>query len=205
MSADEPPDLTPAAFVILALLTEGPAHGYQIREVVHTRGFRFWVQMGRTSIYVTLRKLEKAGLIAVRLESGGGPPRKVYSLTDAGLARCKREALTYLGRPAHPRNEIDLGIYALSFLDPATAQDTLEEALAFLVQRRAFLEERLQWCRSRDLYLPALAFERPLLGLAADVEWLTRVLAELRADPERVLGANWSGYEYLEPPNPEHA
>jgi len=201
-AADE---LTPSAFVILALLAEGPAHGYQIREVVHTRGFRFWVNMGRSSIYAILGKLQKAGLVDVRLESGGGPTRKVFSLTASGEERCQREAIAYLSRPAHPRNNIDLGIYALSMLPPKQATDALEESLSFLGQRRAFLEERLDWCRARDLWLPALAFERPLLELAAEIEWLQRVLGELRRHPDRIEGPNWASYEYLEPPNADDA
>ncbi len=205
MSSSKPGGLTPSAFVILALLAESPAHGYQIREVVHTRGFRFWVRMERSSIYAILGKLETAGLVDVRLESGRGPVRKVYSLTDAGRQRCEEDALSYLARPAHPRNEVDLGIYALSLLPTDVAIGAIEEALVFLGQRRAFLVERLGWCRERELWLPALAFERPLLGLDADIAWLDSVLTELRDHPERVQGANWSAYEYLEPPDADDA
>jgi len=205
VSGTAPIALSRSAFVILALLAEGPAHGYQVRQIVHTRGFRFWVSMERSSIYAILGKLEKAGLVQVRLESGGGPPRKVFSLTDEGRRRSIEEAVSYLGRPAHPRNDIDLGIYALSLLPLDQAVAALEEALVFLGERRAFLEERLAWCRERELWLPALGFERPLLGLRADIEWLGKVLVQLQREPANATGPNWSAYEYLEPPNADDA
>ncbi len=199
------PELSPSTFVLLSLLAEGPAHGYRIRELLHTRGFRFWVDMGRSSIYALLGKLEKAGLVSVRLESGGGPPRKVFALTDAGQQSWTDAATHFLSRPAHPRNELDLGIYALRTLPADQADAALDEALMFLRQRAAFLTERLGWCRERELWLPALAFERPLLELQTEIAWLERVREELQRSPGRASERGWEHYEYLEPPNVDDA
>ena len=198
-------ELGRSAFVLLCLLAEGPAHGYGIRQTLHTRGFRFWVRLERSSVYAVLAGLEKRGLVAARREEGGGPTRKVFSLTPAGEERLRSEALRYLATPSHPRNDLDLGLYALSQLPTDEALAAIDAGAEGLRRRAAFLEERLGWCRERELWLPALAFERPLLELRTELAWLTRVREELAAHPERPAGEGWGAYEYLEPPGAEHA
>jgi DNA-binding PadR family transcriptional regulator len=194
-----------AAFVLLCLLAEGPAHGYQIRQTLHTRGFRFWVRLERSSVYAVLASLEKQGLVVSRLEDGGGPPRKVFSLTPRGDERRQQEGLRLLARPAHPRNDLDLGLYALAALPQDEALAALDEGITGLRARAGFLRERLAWCRARELWLPALGFERPLLELEAELTWLGRVREELAAHPGRATGEGWAAYEYREPPGPDHA
>lgn len=87
-------ELSDPEFVILALLNEEASHGYAIERKIHDRGFRFWTRLGRSSIYGALRALEKRGLVRVRLETGGGPPRKVFSTTAAGTKRLGERAAT---------------------------------------------------------------------------------------------------------------
>lgn len=202
---DSPSQLTPGAFVLLAILAERPAHGYHLRDTLHTRGFRFWVNLERSTLYTVLKKLEKQGLIASHLEAGGGPARKVYALTDAGWEHFRSEARRFLSRPSHPRNDVDLGIYALNQMSPTEARKCLADAVAHLRERRAFLQAQLDWCRARDMFLPALAFERPLLSIDADITWLEKVSEQLAQRPELVRGPGWERYEYLAPPNPDEA
>jgi PadR family transcriptional regulator, regulatory protein PadR len=71
---------------VLALLAEGPAHGYSIigrlGETGVTEGN---VDVGQ--VYKTLRDLETAGQVVSKWElEPSGPPRRGYLLTDAGWA-----------------------------------------------------------------------------------------------------------------------
>ena len=58
--------LSDPAFVVLAVLAEAEGHGYEVRRRVHERGFRFWADLGRTSIYNAISRLDREGLIASR-------------------------------------------------------------------------------------------------------------------------------------------
>ena len=184
------------------MLAEKEAHGYELRRRIHDRGFRYWADLGRTSIYNAIAKLERAGLLEVRAEVGGGPSRKVYRLTAEGLTLLRRDAIRRLLRPAHPRSQIDLGIYALPLLGEG-GLDVLEDTIKYLESRAAFLEERLEWCRARGLELPALGFERPLLALRAELSWLCSVLHRFGHQPHALRVEDWARYEYLEPPDTE--
>jgi DNA-binding PadR family transcriptional regulator len=192
-------NLPDSAFLVLALLAEGETHGYELHRLAHERGFRFWTKLRRSSIYNALAALEKAKLIRARVRKGEGPDRKVYRITKAGLVRLRTDGLDHLARPAHPQSEIDLGIYVLPFLEPKRARDALRESLAYLRARAGFLEEQLAWCNARKLRLPALAFERPLLLLRAEIDWLERVAADYAKSGAR--SDEWTRYDYREPPS----
>jgi hypothetical protein len=55
--------LTNAELTILSLIAEKPRHGYDIEQVIEARGMRDWTDIGFSSIYYILRKLEKEGLV----------------------------------------------------------------------------------------------------------------------------------------------
>ncbi len=64
---------------VLALLVEGPMHGYQmIREIEKRSGGRWKPSAG--SVYPTLQMLADEGMVNAEMSHD----RKVYSLTDAG-------------------------------------------------------------------------------------------------------------------------
>ncbi len=102
--------LPDSCYIVLAILSEGKVHGYTLEKMVFNRGFRFWTQLGRSSIYNSLQMLEKSGLVKTELQDAGGPTRKVFAITKAGLQRLKKEGFKQLAEPAHWRSEIDLGI-----------------------------------------------------------------------------------------------
>lgn len=69
---------------LLAVIDQSPAYGYEMTRRLRGRGLDV---VGEGSIYPALGRLQRDGLVAEEREAGnGGPPRKVYRLTDAGRA-----------------------------------------------------------------------------------------------------------------------
>jgi poly-beta-hydroxybutyrate-responsive repressor len=70
-------------YVLLAISLQR-AHGYMIEEYLRNLGL---FRIDASTLYRTLRQMEKDGLLSSEWESGeSGPARRVYSITDAGLA-----------------------------------------------------------------------------------------------------------------------
>lgn len=70
--------------IVLALLAQGPAYGYDITARLRERGFDSIVE---GTVYALLLRVEKRGLVDVeKVPSLQGPPRKVYSLNAEGRA-----------------------------------------------------------------------------------------------------------------------
>ncbi|MBT2484209.1 MULTISPECIES: PadR family transcriptional regulator [unclassified Microbacterium] len=68
--------------IVLALLAEQPAYGYEITTRVRDHGF---TDIAEGTIYALLVRIEQKSLVDVeKVPSEKGPPRKVYTLNAAG-------------------------------------------------------------------------------------------------------------------------
>ncbi|GAA2401456.1 PadR family transcriptional regulator [Actinomadura vinacea] len=156
--------------VVLALLAKEPSHGYELRARLRRALGPLGEELNAGQVYVTLRRLEKAGLAEARVAAQSDrPDRKVYELTAAGRDRVA-EWLTDVGwsRPAPTEFHLKLVAAAVSRLaDPVALVDA---------QRRELLR-RLAEAQRAALELPAgsdaaLLLEGAVLRLRADLTWL---------------------------------
>lgn len=77
------------ATVVLAILAEGPLHGYQIAKEMRRRSDDA-LQLGQGVLYPILHRLEDRGLIRGEWEQQTGTPsRKRYAITRAGSAELR--------------------------------------------------------------------------------------------------------------------
>lgn len=68
--------------IVLAILAERSAYGYEITAELRDRGF---ADIAEGTIYALLVRIEQKGLVSVeKVPSEKGPPRKVFSLNAAG-------------------------------------------------------------------------------------------------------------------------
>ncbi|MFD1377011.1 PadR family transcriptional regulator [Micrococcus antarcticus] len=68
--------------IVLAILAERPAYGYEITTELRERGF---TDLAEGTIYALLVRIEQKGLVSVeKVPSEKGPPRKVFTLNPSG-------------------------------------------------------------------------------------------------------------------------
>jgi DNA-binding PadR family transcriptional regulator len=156
--------------VVLAMLAKEPSHGYQLRERLRDALGPLGEALNAGQVYVTLTRLEKAGLLAVEKSDGADrSDRKVYALTAQGQQRVA-EWIAEVSWPKPDLAEFHLKLIAAAaagLADPITIVDT---------QRRELLR------RLRDAQLAAMAepersnaallLEGIALRLQADLRWL---------------------------------
>jgi PadR family transcriptional regulator PadR len=76
--------------LVLAVLRDAPLHGYAIAREINQRSGQA-LQFKQGTLYPALHALERDGLIAGEWEMNSGErPRKVYAITDKGLAELQR-------------------------------------------------------------------------------------------------------------------
>ena len=156
--------------VVLAMLAKEPAHGYQLRARLRAALGPLGAALNAGHVYVTLTRLERAGLVACQRAAGVAdrPERKVYELTPAGQQRVA-QWLTEVGWPKPDLAEFHLKLIAAAagLADPLTIVDT---------QRRELLR-RLRDAQRAAMAEPdrsdaALLLEGVVLRLQADLRWL---------------------------------
>jgi DNA-binding PadR family transcriptional regulator len=69
--------------LVLAILEQGPAHGYAIIESLRSRSDGVF-DLPEGTIYPALHRLERSGAVTSRREVVGGRERRVYQLSARG-------------------------------------------------------------------------------------------------------------------------
>ncbi len=81
--------------LILAVLSDGPRHGYAIAREIERRCHDA-LKVGEGALYPALRALEREGMVESAWQTQpSGPARRVYTLTDEGRARLASQARTW--------------------------------------------------------------------------------------------------------------
>jgi len=156
--------------VVLALLAKEPSHGYELRTRLRTALGPVGQDLNAGHIYVTLTRLEKAGLVTGTAEPGQTrPDRRVYELTPAGQQR----VAAWLAEVSWPKP--DLTEFHLKLV--AAFAGGLADPLAIVDAQRRELLRRLRDAQRAALAEPdtsdaALLLEGIVLRLQADLRWL---------------------------------
>lgn len=148
--------LTPAELTVLGLVAERPTHGYDLERVIEQRGIRQWTDVGFSSIYYLLAKLEKRGLVRATSTGPGPKSRRVFEVTDEGRRVAAEEARALIAdlRPVH--HPVLVGVANLELLSG-------EEYRAAIRSRLGQVESRI-----KDV-LAAQVAQEPLPPAASEV------------------------------------
>jgi PadR family transcriptional regulator PadR len=76
--------------LLLSVLSAGPAHGYAIIASLRERSDGTF-DLPEGTIYPALHRLERSGLLASDWSADQGRKRRVYALTDSGVAALAAE------------------------------------------------------------------------------------------------------------------
>src|SRR5204863_198349 len=90
---------------MLALLSEGPSYGLQLREEFEARTGEVWpLNVGQ--VYTTLQRLERDGLVESDDDDGQDGPQKDFRITAAGAAELAGWLRTPPDMSSPPRDEL---------------------------------------------------------------------------------------------------
>jgi DNA-binding PadR family transcriptional regulator len=161
---------------LLALLSEGPKYGLQLREEFEARTGEVWpLNVGQ--VYTTLQRLERDGL--VESEGADEGPQKAFEITGSGAAELAAWLRTPPDLSSPPRDELVMKVLVAIRL-PGTDVPGLIQA-----HRRYLVQLMQEWTRIKeggpagDLNL-ALAVDAELFRLDSVVRWLDAVDARLK-------------------------
>jgi DNA-binding PadR family transcriptional regulator len=157
--------------VVLALLAKEPSYGYELRARLRNALGPLGEAMNDGQVYVTLNRLEKAGLVVSERASGSAdrPERKVCALTPAGQERVAE----WLAEVSWPKP--DLAEFHLKLVAAAAAG--LADPISIVDAQRRELLRRLRDAQRAEMAEPdgsdaGLLLEGIVLRLQADLRWL---------------------------------
>lgn len=133
--------LTPAELTVLGLIVEEPRHGYDLEQVIEQRGIRQWTDIGFSSIYYVLAKLEKRGLVDAARGRAGAKSRRVFRATAEGLQIAADEAVAFIAELRAVPHPILVGLANLPLVSERAYDEALRSRLTQLEARIAVVME----------------------------------------------------------------
>lgn len=179
--ADAVSRLTPLGVVMLALLGEGDMHPYEMIRLMHMRRDDRLVAITNGTVYHTIARLERAGLVGeVGVDRDGNrPERTTYTRTDAGAAAMVswlRRELPRVDRPMESR----IALAEVHNLERDEAIDLLRTRRAALAAALHSLTEGHRGALEKgvpELYLIELGREITLAE--AELTWMDSTLSRI--------------------------
>ncbi|WP_028813084.1 PadR family transcriptional regulator [Streptomyces flavidovirens] len=160
--------------ILLGLLETGPRHGYDLKRAFDDK-FGHDRPLHYGQVYSTMARLLKAGLVEVAgVESEGGPERKRYAITDAGVTDLEQ----WLDRAEKPEPYLQSTLYTkvvLALLTGRSATRLLDIQRTEHMRMMLALTDR----KRRSNVADQLVCEHTLFHLEADLRWLELVAVRL--------------------------
>jgi DNA-binding PadR family transcriptional regulator len=180
------PEISGRETAVLGLLAEYPLYGYTIEKKIGERGMRRWTDIGFSSIYYVLKRLEQRHLITSSCEQQEDKPaRKIYTITGEGrqiLEGKVRQLLTQSHRIASP---FDLGIANLWLLPRDDVIACLQERLGTLDTALDHIRSlRMQHEREHKPYFVLALTDRAYAHLSTEKHWVKGFIKEVKNHAE---------------------
>jgi len=150
----------PAHYAILGFLSDGPLHGYALRQCIDISLSSFW-SIATSQIYSALHSIQANGLAEV----------EVYMITDKG----KREFNHWCENPVKHMRDMRVEFLAKLFF---CLREARCDALSLIQKQKALLDRLLiRVSRRRDMFndnrdLDILATSFRTYQITASIEWL---------------------------------
>ena len=155
---------------LLALLSEGPKYGLQLRQEFESRTGEVWpLNVGQ--VYTTLQRLERDGLIEADDDADDEGPQKGFRITQEGAEELAQWLRTPPDFSSPPRDELVIKVLVALELPGVDVHDVVQ------VHRRYLVELMQQWTRLKedesrlDINF-ALVVDAELFRLDSLIRWL---------------------------------
>jgi DNA-binding PadR family transcriptional regulator len=156
-------------YALLALLSEGPMYGLQLRQEFESRTGDVWpLNVGQ--VYTTLQRLERDGLVESEDADDDGP-QKGFRITAAGEVELSEWLRTPPDMTSPPRDELVIKVLVALRLPGVDVRDLVQVHRRYLVELMQQYTHLKEDTSGYDIGL-ALVVDAELFRLDAVIRWL---------------------------------
>jgi DNA-binding PadR family transcriptional regulator len=171
---------------LLALLSEGPKYGLQLREEFEANTGQVWpLNVGQ--VYTTLQRLERDGLVTAADSGSGDPgPQKAYRITKAGSDDLAEWLKVPPDLSVPPRDDLVMKVLIAVRVPGTDVSEVIQAHRRYLVQLMQEWTRLKEDDNGRDVAF-SLVVDSELFRIDSVVRWLDAAEARLR----RALADGW--------------
>ncbi len=136
--------LSKPATMLLGLIYEKPLNAYEIIKRLNYMNVKWWFNIADSTVYSTLKTLEKKEYITGTTEKVGNmPDRTVYSLSDKGKCVFQDTLRKSITQFNYDTNIFSIAAFFLNTFTPTEQQELLQERLSVLQKYREGIEKQV--------------------------------------------------------------
>lgn len=125
--------LSKSATMLLGLINKKPVNAYEIIKLLESMNVKWWYSIADSTVYATLRTLDKKGLIVGASEKNGNMPfRTVYSISDKGKEALRDTLKKSILSFDYDTNTFSIAAFFLDFFDVKEQITLLEKRIEIL-------------------------------------------------------------------------
>lgn len=164
--------MTHGEIIILRLLKTRSYYGYQLDTIIEENRMREWADIGFSSIYSMLNKLEKKGFVQSHYEKVyGSPKRKVYEPTEKGLKELRKDVVRMFTEPKERHDDFTVAMVVSDILSDKEFGKCLEGYREYLEGQLTTLESKLpESAKNKERIV--LALDRLRRLVRAELRWI---------------------------------
>ena len=182
------------AFVILGLISEtsmqGGCYAYSIDQRIDERGMRNWTEIGKSSIYDIVKKLEDDNLVESYSKEVDGRIRKMYTMTHKGykiLQEKVHKTIREFNGRRNPDYDVALSMYTM--IPKEERIDAFKKSVEIIKNDLEFLkknEERTKKISMDGMGMYPLSIEalfiRPYMIMQSHIEFIEWMIEKIPED-----------------------
>ncbi len=136
--------LSKPATMLLGLIYEKPLNAYEIIKLLNYMNVKWWFNIADSTVYSTLKALEKKEFITGTTEKVGNmPDRTVYSLSDKGKCELQDTLRKSVTQFNYDTNIFSIAAFFLNIFTITEQRQLLQERLHVLKKYRAGIEKQV--------------------------------------------------------------
>ena len=170
--------LSKPATMLLGLIYEKPLNAYEIIKHLNYMNVKWWFNIADSTVYSTLKTLEKKEYIIGTTEKVGNmPDRTVYSLSEKGkdefISTLKASILQF----NYDTNIFSIAAFFLNTFTPEEQQKLLQERLTVLQKYRTGIEKQVNPLWENEVSATHSANAKRMIDLVdAEITGINRLL-----------------------------
>ena len=171
--------LSKPATMLLGLIYEKPLNAYEIIKHLNYMNVKWWFNIADSTVYSTLKTLEKKGCILGTTEKiGNMPDRTVYSLSGTGRDKFTDTLKASILQFNYDTNIFSIAAFFMSTFTPNEQQELLGKRLEILQKYRTGIEKQVNPLWENEVSAVHVANVKRMLDLVdAEITGTKRLLA----------------------------
>lgn len=136
--------LSKPATILLGLICEKPLNAYEIIKQLNYMNVKWWFNIADSTVYSTLKALEKKNYIVGATEKVGNMPnRTVYSLSNKGKSEFQDTLRSSILQFNYDTNIFSIAAFFLNTFNPDEQSDLLQKRIQILSKYREGIEKQV--------------------------------------------------------------